>query len=104
MQIQTETVADSQRHFVRGELDADNCHQLTIVLGDGPTEDGSKPYASVVVDLEQVTFLDSSALSELLRIKTELEGSGIEFSIGAASPQVRRVLEITGLVGTFGLD
>lgn len=84
---------------VTGELDADNCNRLGAAILEGR---GDAP--SVMVDLGAVTFLDSSAVSELLRIRTELAADDIAMSIGEVSDQVRRVLEITGLLGTFGLD
>lgn len=84
---------------VSGEVDADNCHELgAALLGD---RDG---VSSVLLNMNDVTFLDSSALSELLRIRNELAADDTAFSIVGVSDQVRRVLEITGLLATFGLS
>ncbi len=98
MHIEPKDVAGVTHHVVVGELDADNCHELQR-LEDGHGGDGT----AVSVDLTQVTFLDSSALSELLRIKTAVEDAGAGFKIIDVSPPVRRVFEITGLVSAFGL-
>ncbi len=84
---------------VSGEVDADNCHELgAALLGD------HSGVSSILLNMDEVTFLDSSALSELLRIRNELSANDTAFSIVGVSDQVRRVLEITGLLATFGLS
>ncbi len=83
---------------ITGELDADNCHQLGAALLDERSG-----VLAVVLHLGGVTFLDSSAVSELLRIQTELATDDVAFTLVEVSDQVRRVLEITGLLPTFGL-
>lgn len=50
---------------------------------------------AVVADLADVTFMDSSALRELLRADAELEAAGITFVIANAPAQVERVLDLT---------
>lgn len=84
---------------VSGEVDADNCHELGAMLLK--ERDG---ISLVELNLRDVTFLDSSALSELLRIHNELSSSERALSVTGVSQPVRRVLEITGLLNTFGLS
>jgi stage II sporulation protein AA (anti-sigma F factor antagonist) len=48
----------------------------------------------VVVDLTGVTFIDSSGLHALTRLRSSLPG----MRVADASPSVLRILEITGLV------
>ena len=50
---------------------------------------------AVVADLSDVTFMDSSALRELLRANAELGAAGIRFVLANPPPQVERVLELT---------
>jgi anti-sigma B factor antagonist len=57
-----------------------------------------------VVDAAGLAFIDSSAISELLRVRQELGDKGIELTIDNAGSSVRRVLEITGLLDTFGVS
>lgn len=99
MKIIIENATDSALEAsISGEVDADNCHELGAALlngGSGAT--------SVVLNMDGVTFLDSSALSELLRIHKELAAERKAMSISGVSHQVRRILEITGLLDTFGL-
>jgi stage II sporulation protein AA (anti-sigma F factor antagonist) len=58
----------------------------------------------VVVDLEHVTFLDSSGLNTLVRCSRELARRSIEFRlVSPAERAVRRVFEITALDGRLRL-
>lgn len=98
MDIQTSVQADGTTCVVRGEADADNCGQLGAALLDAHV------VGPVHLDLGSLSFIDSSAVSELLRIQKDLAGRDIELSIVDASPAVHRVLEITGLLDLFGLS
>jgi anti-anti-sigma factor len=56
----------------------------------------------VVLDLEGVTFMDSTGLTTLMDAWLDAERDGWEFSVRAASPAVRRVVELAGLEGLLG--
>ncbi len=86
------------RASISGEVDADNCADVGAVLLDG----GAKP-AALTLDTSELAFLDSSGISELLRIHDAYVGSGGSFALSSPTDNVRRVLEITGLLETFGL-
>ena len=58
---------------------------------------------SITVDLGALTFLDSTGLRVLCQAKREL-GDGGRIVLLNAAPSVRRILEITGLIGVFDLD
>lgn len=60
--------------------------------------------ATVVVDGEGLKFLDSSGISELLRIRQRTVDEGGTFRVRSISPTARRVLEITGLLALLGLE
>lgn len=92
------TGADGTAAKVAGEADADNCHEL----GSALTSDTIT--GPLRVDLAALTFLDSSAVSELLRILEVLAGRNITMTVENPSPAVRRVLEITGLLDVFGIN
>lgn len=93
--MKIETTEDDQltRHVIVGDLDADNCHRLAELL----RYDG----AVIDLDLGEVSFIDSSALSALLKLKSSIEETGRSMRISSISSQVERVLDITGLLRTF---
>ena len=98
MEIHTTADASGTRYVVRGEADADNCGELGAALLDG------KVAGPVELDLSGLSFLDSSAVSELLRVHGILEADDIALRIVDPSPAVHRVLEITGLLELFGVE
>jgi anti-sigma B factor antagonist len=55
----------------------------------------------VVLDMAEVTFLDSSALRELLRADIALNEDGMPFVLVGLQPQVGRLLELTRTAGMF---
>jgi len=57
----------------------------------------------VVIDLSGVGFFDSAGVRALVVAKQEATARGLPFRVAAASPQCRRVLEVSGLDGMFGL-
>jgi anti-sigma B factor antagonist len=66
----------------------------------GVLEDGT----ALVIDLTQSTFIDSSVLRVLLEARREAEDRAIGFAVALGedgSQGVRRMLEITGLIGVF---
>lgn len=91
---QDETVAT-----VTGEVDADNCNEFGSALLETPSDS-----ERLVVDLAGLTFIDSSGISELLRVSETVGGRGQHFELRDPSPPIRRVLEITGLLAHFGLS
>ena len=62
------------------------------------------PATTMKVDASQLTFLDSSGISELLRVNDAVNEAGGTFLLVDPTDNVRRVLEITGLLETFGID
>jgi anti-anti-sigma factor len=73
-----------------GELDASTCQGLAERL-TGP------PGSLVVVDLGDLTFMDSSGLGAIHRARREAIKNGGNLVVSRPSPIVYRVLEITGL-------
>jgi anti-anti-sigma factor len=58
--------------------------------------------AYLVLDMERVTFIDSTGLRLLLRLKRRVEARGLgSLLLGIVSPPVQRLLEITGLTEVF---
>ena len=84
------TVAEASGVLVvQGELDAATAPALDEVL--------ERAESSVSLDLDTVTFIDSTGVSVLVRHHQRLVASGSRVSIVHASANVRRLLELTGL-------
>ena len=82
---------DGARIFaLRGELDASTCGGLAERLV-GP------PGSLVVIDLSQLTFMDSSGLGAIHTARRVAIKDGGNLVVSRPSPIVLRVLEITGL-------
>lgn len=83
---------------VSGDIDANSCNAIgeelnaIEVTGD-----------ALVLDMSEVSFLDSSGVSELLRLRQNLAEANTSLIIVEPSSAVHRVLGITGLLEVFGL-
>jgi anti-anti-sigma factor len=73
-----------------GELDASTCRGLAERL-IGP------PGSLVVVDLRQLTFMDSSGIGAIHTARRMAIKDGGNLVVSRPSPIVHRVLEVTGL-------
>ncbi len=87
---------DRDGGFVRvaltGELDVDTADDFDEALQSVERE------ASVLLlDLGDLSFIDSSGLRVLIRSNRRLESAGARLVVGAASAAVERALDISGL-------
>lgn len=83
-----------------GELDIDAAPRVrTAVTGAARARDCRR----VVIDLAAVSFVDSTGLGALVAGLSVARGRGIALILANPQPPVRRVLDITGLSGPFGL-
>jgi anti-sigma B factor antagonist len=77
-----------------GELDMAATFRLEPEL-ERLTRDGD--VSAVVIDMQDVEFMDSSALGLLLATQQRLRAEGIQFRVANPSGSVRRMLELTGV-------
>jgi anti-sigma B factor antagonist len=82
---------------VIGELDAATAPQLTDALS------GASLDSEVVLDLSELTFLDSSGVRVIIELAATRNGNG-PVVISEASPAVVRVFEILGLDQHRGIE
>jgi anti-sigma B factor antagonist len=84
---------------VDGELDLYTAPRLSSQVGEiialGAT--------SLVVDLTETTFVDSTALHILLDAKKRIRAEGGDLVVVCPSPHVRRIFEVTGVDGLLQL-
>lgn len=85
---------------IHGEADMGIASELKDRLGEVIAEDLS----TVVVDLTEATFLDSTALGVLLGSMKRLRARGGRFRIVAPRSEIRRIFEMTLLDRVFELD
>lgn len=99
LQINVSHDGPSARLGFVGEFDLSGIdrarEKLMTVAQDGATE--------IVIDLRELTFIDSSGIAFLLGAVKEAEGQRLTF-VPSESPAVRRVLDITGVDRLFGGD
>ena len=81
-----------------GELDARTVHEFH----DAVTE-AAKLASHVVIDLDGVTFVDSSGLGGLIAARTSARESGGSVSLVSPPPLVRRLLGSTRLHDVFAI-
>jgi anti-sigma B factor antagonist len=84
---------------VHGEVDIRTAPELRDCLGQ-IIDDG---VGRVVLDLTDVEFLDSTALSVMVGAHKRLTKKGAPLSIVAGSEAVQRVLTVTGLTRVFAV-
>ncbi len=102
MSLEVEVIdgADEAVIVLGGEMDTHTARSLSERVNEVL---GSRS-PSLVVDAAELRFLDSSGISELLRLRQRAIDGGAVFRVRSATPTVRRVLEITGLVELLGVD
>jgi anti-sigma B factor antagonist len=98
--ILAERATGAGRHVVSvdGELDTTAAPDLRdaihAAIGAGAV--------TVVVDLDEVTFIDSTAIGVLLGARERLRRCGGSLEIVCGEPNVKRILEIVGIRAVAG--
>jgi anti-sigma B factor antagonist len=82
---------------VAGDVDAANAHVLRDAVV-AAIDDGSPV---VVVDLAQVGYVDSVGLGTLVQCLKRASERGTTMRLVVASPQIEKILSITGLQSVF---
>src|SRR4051794_35365064 len=97
--IRIRTRPDRERVIlqVSGELDFAGVGELRAALD----ELRAVGWTSIVLDLRELTFIDSTGLSLLLEADRATRAAGGAFAIVDGSPTVARLLEIVGLDDHF---
>src|SRR5690349_7650978 len=83
---------------VSGELDLTSCGPLTERLS------AIAPTPRTVLDLSEVSFIDSTGLRALWLFQQTCRRDGGRLFLKSPSPAVWRVLDVAGLTSAFDLD
>jgi anti-sigma B factor antagonist len=84
---------------VGGECDMNAAPSLSVAV-EAAFQHGA---STIVVDLNEVTFIDSTAIGILLAARERLRRSGGDFEVVCSVPAVTRVLEIVGVEAVAGV-
>lgn len=82
-----------------GEFDLSNASQLRERLAGAIESKASR----IVIDMADVTFIDSSGLAEMVLARNNL-ASDRSLVISNLRPSVQKVFDLTGLSTLFGCD
>lgn len=83
-----------------GELDVATAPELEELLNE--IRGGN--HARVMVDLSELSFVDSAGVSVLIKAKREAEAAGSQFLLRRPTAQVHRVFALVGLVDWLVFD
>jgi anti-sigma B factor antagonist len=79
---------------VAGELDVSNSARLVRQLDD----EISNGVEQLILDIEHLSYMDSTGLSVLISAHNQMERAGGSFIVMAPSRTVARLFEVTGVV------
>ncbi|MDT4894565.1 MAG: anti-sigma factor antagonist [Pseudonocardiales bacterium] len=86
---------------VAGDLDIGSVPSLRRVAD---AELASPDCSTLVLDVRELAFLDSTGIGYWVELRTTAEALGKSFSLESVPHSVRRLLTIGGLADLFGLD
>ncbi len=81
---------------VAGEMDLDSCPRLDAALEVPPG------CTSVLLDVSEVSFMDSSGLNLLLRLRLRLQRTGMALALVGLAGQPRGLFDLVGAHEVFG--
>ena len=96
LKIDTETEGDTLLVTLSGEFDMSSVGTFRKTV-----EESAEPWRTVVLDMSDLAFMDSSGLQELVRLENRARERALEVVVARPSVPVMRLLELTGLEGHF---
>lgn len=85
---------------LKGELDLDGADRVTEELERAEASDA----AQIVLDLSQLTFMDSSGVRLIVCANLRSRADGDRLRLIRGSPRVQRVFELTGVLDRLPFD
>lgn len=92
-QIDHDPIDDGHLVVASGELDIAATPRLSTVLAMA----AARPGGRLVLDLSDVSFVDSTALGTILKAAAQFDESGTLLAVVVPEGPVRRLLEMTNL-------
>ena len=93
LRVEVASEGDTALIRVRGELDLHGCPHLEQALIDADTG----PAARIVLDLEELTFIDGSGLEVLVAASRRSSANGGRLRITTGKGEVPRILHLVAL-------
>jgi anti-anti-sigma factor len=89
-----------------GEVAVVQCHGRLIGGNEvftlhSQVGDAIEKYGDVVLQLENVEFVDSSGLGAMMRLVQAARAKGGDLKLSGLTPKIRKILELTHLLGQF---
>ncbi|MFD5429750.1 STAS domain-containing protein [Streptomyces sp. NPDC127084] len=81
---------------LQGELDIDTCPYVTHAIAPLALHN-----STLTLDMSEVSFMDSSSLTMLLRLRQRSDVEGFLLELSGLPEQGRRVMELTGALPLF---
>mgnify|MGYP002336302963 CR=1 FL=1 len=94
--MRSERVGAEHLLAIRGDIDLANHEQVSSELARALDSDAER----VVMDLSEVGFVDTTALTTLFRL---VQAHGNRLVVRSPSPALRRVMQLSGLAPHFNL-
>ncbi|WP_405835718.1 STAS domain-containing protein [Streptomyces sp. NBC_01518] len=97
LSVRTDVVDGTLVVAVAGEIDQETGGSLRQAL---ELPEGAAP--RVVIDLRDVSFMDSSGINILIAVQTILAEAGGWLRLAGAAPPVLRIIQLVGIDGFIG--
>ncbi len=83
-----------------GELDLSSAPELEQAMSEAKPEPGRR----LLLDLAGLSFMDSTGVSVLVRAKQDADANGWLIALRSPTGQVRRLLELVGLLERLEIE
>ena len=104
MDIRVDSHDDGDGRHVVTVAGAVDIASRAVLLDDARAALATPGTKQLVLDLEQVNFMDSSGIGALIELGGDAQDAGIDFALRRPSARVRRVLQVTGLLDSWTIE
>jgi anti-sigma B factor antagonist len=101
MRVQSQKYNNVTVIEMQGELDLESVEQFKSAISDAISERAGAETVGIVLDMNNIGFIDSSGLGQLLWARDYCNDNCCAFRIAGLSEQCTKVLEVTRLDSQF---
>jgi anti-anti-sigma factor len=92
--VQQHLAGERQTILIAGELDMASAPELEALVSRLASRPGE-----IVLDVKGITFMDSTGVRLILRTVELCQENGCRFEVRSLTPQIRRLLDVAGVMG-----